>query len=86
MSAQSPAERTLHARVAAHTRWARTDDRTAATAAARKGLEAKFAREVDPEGRLDPVELAKRIESARKAYYAALSLKSAAARRQRKAA
>lgn len=86
MTAESPAERALRARVAAHVRWAHEPDRRAATEAARAGLQARFEQQVDPDGVLDPVELAKRAESARKAYYARLSQLSAKARRERKAA
>lgn len=86
MRTESPAERVLHARVAAHTRWSHTGDRVAATEPARRGLQARFERQVDPDGVLDPIERAKRAESARKAYFADLARKSAAARRKRKAA
>lgn len=82
----SPTERSLRARVAAHTRWANTTDRAAATAAARQGMQDRFDRQVDPDGVLDPAERATRAESARKAFYSALALKSVAARRKRKAA
>ena len=83
MPTPSPAERTIRAQIAAHERWAKTPDRSAATAPARRGLEAKFEREVDPDGRLSPAERAKRVENARKAYYARLALKSAEARRRK---
>jgi hypothetical protein len=86
MTAESPAERTLRARAAAHVRWAHESDRSKATSCARAGLQARFEREVDPDRRLDPIERAKRVESRRKAYYADLARRSAAARRKRKAA
>lgn len=86
MTSESPAERTLRTRAAAHAKWAHEPDRTAATSKARAGLQARFERQVDPNGVLDPVERAKRAESARKAYYADLSRRSAKARRERKAA
>lgn len=79
----SPAERTMRARVAAHTRWSREGDRVAATAAARAGALARFERQVDPDGVLNPQERATRAEHARKAYMASLSLKAAKARRAR---
>lgn len=44
---------------------------------------AKFEREVDPDGILTPAERTRRAESARKAYFARLALKSATARRRR---
>lgn len=71
----TPAERTLRSQIAAHESWARTPDRSARTANARKGLENKFLAEAGG----DP----KRAESLRKAYYARLAFKSAQARRRR---
>lgn len=52
------ADRALIARIAAAERWARTADRVAATAPARRGLRARFEREADPEGVLDVAERA----------------------------
>ena len=68
-------ELSLQAKIAAHTSWANTPDRTARTAKARKAAEDKFLAEADG----DP----KRAESLRKAYFARLALKSAQARRRR---
>jgi hypothetical protein len=68
------AERKLRAQIAAHESWAKTGDRPARTAAARKALENKFLAEAGG----DP----KRAESLRRAYYARLALKSARARRR----
>lgn len=76
------------ARLAAHERWARCPDPSAATAparqAARKAAQDRFEREVDPDGTLSPQERARRAESARKAYFTRLALKSAQARRGRR--
>lgn len=77
--------RRLAAQVAAHTRWAHTADRQAATAPARAGFDARFEREVDPKGELSPAERARRAESAKKAYFLRLAAKSAETRRRRKA-
>lgn len=71
----SPSERVLRARLAAHTSWANTEDRTARTAKGRKAFEEKFLAEAGG----DPA----RAAHLRKAYYARLALKSAAARRRR---
>lgn len=76
----TPAQRTLRARIAAHTRWSTEEDRVAATAAMRAGQRARFEREVDPDGTLDPAERARRAESAMHAYMARLALKSSRAR------
>jgi len=70
-------------RIGAHTRWSQTEDRTAATEPARRGLLKKFELEVDPNNELTDAERAKRAENARKAYYARIALKSAQARRAR---
>lgn len=70
-------------RIGAHESWARTEDRTARTAPARRAFLARFEREVDPEGRLAPAERAKRAENARRAHFQRLALQSAKARRRR---
>lgn len=85
MAAKSESDRSLVASIASHSRWAKETDRTAATRPALEGMRAKFEREVDPEGVLDPVERATRAESARKAHFKRLALKSAQARRAKSA-
>jgi hypothetical protein len=77
-------DRSQVAKIAAHTRWSREADRSAATAPARAGLEARFERQVDPDGVLPPDELARRAQSARRAHFQALALKSAQARRAKR--
>jgi hypothetical protein len=74
-------------RLGAYTRWANADaqERFAAGYPMRQGLQAKFEREVDPEGKLSPQERAKRAEYARRAQMQRMALKSAKARRRRKA-
>jgi len=49
-------------RLGAYTRWANADaqERIAAGYRMRQGLQAKFEREVDPEGKLSPQERVKR--------------------------
>ena len=64
-------------RVGAHLSWAKTSDRTARTAPARAALEQRFLDEAGG----DPV----RAAHLRKAYFQRLALKSAAARRAKKA-
>jgi hypothetical protein len=72
--ATNPADRHLVAKIAAHLSWANTEDRTARTANARAAMDQKF---LDQAGG-DPV----RAEHYRKAFYANLARKSAAARRK----
>lgn len=67
-------ERQLAARIAAHESWANTTDRTARTAKARAGLDAKFLEQAGG----DPV----RAEHLRKAHFTRLALKSVQARRR----
>jgi hypothetical protein len=81
----TPGDRSLRARVASHVSWARTRDRTARTAPARAAFRDRFERQVDPDGTLDPAERRQRAGHARKAHMQALALKSAKARRTRKA-
>jgi hypothetical protein len=75
----------LRAQIAANTRWSR--ENPAPTAArGQAGLQARFAREVDPDGALEPAERARRAEAARKAHMQRLALASSKARGARKAA
>lgn len=76
-------ERTLLAQIAAHESWARTPDRSARTANARKAMLDSFERLVDPDGTLPPAERTKRAAHARKAHFKRMALKSAQARRRR---
>jgi hypothetical protein len=73
---RSPAERALVARLAAHTSWAKTDDRTRRTARGRAALDQKF---LDQAGG-DPL----KAEALRKAHFTRLALRSVQARRQKK--
>jgi hypothetical protein len=79
----TPAERSLRARIAVHTSWANTSNRSARTAPGRRAAMERFEREVDPEGMLSPAERAQQAEQAMRAHMARLALKSAQARRRR---
>ncbi|GAA1382907.1 hypothetical protein GCM10009613_11550 [Pseudonocardia kongjuensis] len=76
-----PSNGSTEASMLAHLSWAKTRDRAARTAPARRGLEARFEREVDPELTMSPDDRAKAVESYRKAYFRRLALASAEARR-----
>ena len=76
----TPAERTLRARLAAHTMHAQHDARET-TAAARAAFLARFEAEVDPAGVLTPEERRRRAEHARSAYFTRLAFERAKARR-----
>lgn len=73
-------------RIGAHTKWANTVDRTAATQPARDALMRKFEDQVDPTRSLSLEEREKRATSARKAHFQRMALKSAQARRAKKSA
>ncbi len=75
----TPAQRSLRARLAAHTRWAHNDP-VEGTAKARAAFLDRFVDEVDPERILPEPERLRRAASARKAYFTRLALRSAQAR------
>ena len=76
----SPAERRLRARLAAYSMHAAGKTNTRAATAA---SEARWARQVDPDGVLSPDEREKRIRAAKKAHFTKLAYLSARARRER---
>lgn len=82
MAAHAAEDRSIVAQIAAAERWGRTPDRTAATAPARAGLRAKFAREADPDGLLAPHELEVRVDSLMRAHMLRMSLAAKTARRK----
>ena len=72
-----PEDRSRLGRLMAQERWARVEDRSAATAPGRAAFEQRFLDEADG----DPV----RAASLRKAYYTRLAQQSVAARRAKAA-
>jgi hypothetical protein len=82
MGNSTPTERSLKAKLAVHSSWARTGDFAGRTAPARAAFNDRFEREVDPDGVLAPDERARRAEHAKQAYFTRLALKSAQARRR----
>ena len=77
-----PTDRSLVARIAANTRWSREDSAEQGRKM-RAGLDARFLREVDPDGTLPDDERRRRADCARKAFFQRLALASAKARRER---
>ena len=77
----TPSQRSQAARVAAFSLHA-SHDPYATTAPARAAFIAKFARQVDPEGILEPAERERRAQAAMRAHMAALALKSSRARQR----
>jgi hypothetical protein len=53
------------------------------TVQARQGFLARFEREVDPAGKLDPLERQRRAAALKRAYFVRLAAKSAETRRKR---
>lgn len=82
MASKDPEERVLVAQIAARSRWAKTQDRTQATARARGGLRARFEREADPDGVLTPTELDYRVDQLMRAHMLRMSLKAKQGRRK----
>lgn len=81
--ALSPSQRTQRARLAAHTKWARTKDRTAATQPARDGQWQRYLDQVDPDRILSVEEREKRAENARQAHMTRMSFEASKARSMR---
>ncbi len=83
----TPTDRSLRARIAAHSKWAQVDSRegTAPARAKSPSSIAYFERMVDPKRELPELERRRRAEHARKAYFTRLALASAQARRRRAA-
>jgi hypothetical protein len=70
-------------KIGSHASWARTADRSARTAPGRRAFMERFYDEVDPERVLPEAERELRAQSARKAYFSRLAMKSAKARRRK---
>lgn len=77
----TPEQRSLRSRMAAHTSWARTADRTERTRPARDAFMRRFEDQVDPECKLSEAERLRRAEQAKKAHFLQLALRSSRARR-----
>jgi len=78
----TPSERSLRARIGAHTLHA-THDSKQLTAPGRKAFLDRFETQVDPERVLSPEERAERAHHALQAHMARLALRSAQARRKK---
>lgn len=76
----TPEQRRLRAQFAASTRWSRP---MAREDAARSAFYARLERQVDPQGRLSPAELDRRVQAAARAFSARLN--SAKARKRQRA-
>lgn len=70
------------AQIAALRSWANTRNRSARTAPARLAMLAKFEKQVDPDGTMDPAARTLAADAARRAYYLELSMRGVAARRR----
>jgi hypothetical protein len=70
----SPTARSMRARVGAYALHATHDSREI-TAPARRAFLARFEREVDPDGKLDPAERGRRAEMAKRLHFARMAFK-----------
>ena len=79
----TPAERSLRASIAAHTRWANTSraERQRLADSGQAGLLRRFAAEIDPDGTLPGDERDRRARNALTAHMKRLALKSSRSRR-----
>jgi len=85
MHETDPAIRSLRGRIGALTLHSSRDQREH-LATARAAFRARFEREADPEGTLDPVERARRAELLRRLHYTRLAYASAKAKAARRRA
>ena len=76
-------EKSLRHQVAAHSMHA-AHDSSETTKAARQANDARFERQVDPNGELNPAERQRRAAHARKAYMLSLAYRSAKVRAARR--
>jgi hypothetical protein len=81
----TPSQRQMIASIATLTRWAKEPDRAEAMKPAHKGFLAKFEKQVDPNGELDPQTRTRLAEAARKAHMKRLALASSKSRAAKKA-
>ena len=79
----TPEQRRLRAQIAANARWSRYMAREDQAAAARSAIFPRLEREVDPEGRLPPDELAKLVKAAARKLSARLNAAKARKRATR---
>lgn len=82
-----PSERSLQHSSAANASWARTADRSARTAPAHAGRDRRIARDYGIPDELEhtnPADYARRLESAKKAHFGKLALRSVKARQKAK--
>lgn len=85
----SQSERSLRGKLATHTGWANTVDRTARTAPGTKASPASvdyWLDKVDPDGQMTDQQRRAAADSARKAYFSRLAFASAKARRAKREA
>jgi hypothetical protein len=80
-----PVERSRRAAIAANVRWAKCEDRAAATAPAREAQLRKLETAVDPDRLLDPEERAKRVKNLRLAQMQRMALKGTQAQQRKRA-
>jgi hypothetical protein len=84
MSAKNPDDRRVVAQIAANARWSQQDPKPALVPV-RAARMARYENQVDPEGNLPEAERQRRAQAALRADMLRMALRSAQARRRRKA-
>lgn len=79
----TPAQRSMRAKVAANTRWAKVTDRPAATKPARQAWHERWEQKADPEGLLSPTERAAAGQRLMQAHMQRMALRSSLSRARR---
>ena len=80
------ADSVLRGRIGAYARWARTEDRAAATEPARSAFMRRFEEQVDPQRLLSHEERSARAHFAMRAYMADLTRRRVLSRRSKRGA
>lgn len=78
-------QKALRARIAAHTSWAATKNRTARTEPARRAALARYEDQVDPDRTMSEKDRRLAAESARKAHMLRISMLGVEARARKRA-
>lgn len=79
MAASDPQVRRASAQLAAHTRWANASQRAKADQVTkmRRGKADRWARQIDPDGTMDPAELSRKLHHRLQAEMAKIRLEKA---------
>lgn len=82
----TPEQRSMRSRLGAHTRWANTPDRSAATEPARKAWKNRWLKLADPDGTMPPEQAHAKAEQLEKAHFVRMALASSQSRARKRRA